>query len=81
MHVLFEQTLSFFFWEVIGQRNLNVDVAFLDNMKTSGLLDEDKTSIDPKLNEVVVSSSDRVVVVFNKNEDESSYENKNDMGF
>lgn len=79
--MLFEQTLSFFFWEVIGQRNLNVDVAFLDNMKTSGLLDEDKTSIDPKLNEVVVSSSDRVVVVFNKNEDESSYENKNDMGF
>ena len=33
MHVFFEQALSFFFLEVFGQGNLNVDVASLGNIK------------------------------------------------
>ena len=33
--MLFEQALSFFFLEVLGQENLNVDVASLGSIKTS----------------------------------------------
>ena len=45
-----------------------------------GLLDKDTTSIDPKLNEVMVLSSGQVLEVFNTNEEESSYEDENDIG-
>ena len=43
-------------------------------------LDNDATPRDPILDEVVVLSSDQVVVVLNTNEDEPSYEDEDEFG-
>ena len=44
-------------------------------------LDNDATPTDPKLDGIVVLSSDEVVVVLNTNKHEPSYEDKNEVGF
>jgi hypothetical protein len=43
-------------------------------------LDNDATPTDPKLDEVVVLSSDEVVVALNTNEGEPSYEDEDEFG-
>ena len=44
-------------------------------------LDNDVTSTDPILDEVVVLNSDEVVVDLKTNEHEPSYEDENEVGF
>ena len=43
-------------------------------------LENDATPIDPILDEVVVLSSDEVVVALNRNEHELSYEDEDEFG-
>lgn len=42
-------------------------------------LNNDATSTDPKLDKIVVLSSDQVVAIFNTNEDKPSYEDDDEI--
>lgn len=73
--------------QVIFGKNYMLDIVniYLGNVEMYfGLvpqaLDNDATPFDPKLDEIVVLSSDELIVVMNTNMDEPSYEYENEFG-